>query len=227
MRTSTSVVPDMRPRFAPMAESSTGEITRQRLLHAAFDVFAARGFEAGTVREITDRAGANLAAVSYHFRGKEELYVAVIAQALLRLLSPLERDVSRARTPEQRQDMCTSVLRDLLFDEHGASGAIQLIARELAGGSRALRHVIRLAIADEGVLGRALSPWRRGDDTNTLGEVASLLGAMTGVACLAAPIREPMREEMVAAVHRDRAALVSRLAGQVLPAMTTSVRAVS
>jgi AcrR family transcriptional regulator len=205
-----------------MAESTTGEITRQRLLHAAFDVFAARGFEAGTVREITDRAGANLAAVSYRFRGKEELYVAVIAQAVLRLLAPLERDVSRAQTAEQRQDVCASLLRDLLFDEHGASGAMQLVAREMAGGSRALRHVLRLAMTDEGVLGRSLDPWRRADDTSTLGEIAAVLGAMTAVACLATPIREPMREEMVAAVQRDRAALATRLATQLLPTMVFS-----
>jgi AcrR family transcriptional regulator len=203
-----------------MAESTTGEITRQRLLHAAFDVFAARGFEAGTVREITDRAGANLAAVSYHFRGKEELYVAVIAQAVLRVLAPLERDVSRARSPEQRLETATSVLRETLFDEHGASGAMLLVARELAGGSRALRHVLRLAMSDDGVLGRAIAPWRRADDTGTLGELASLLGAMTAVACLAPPIREPMREEMVTAVQRDRQQLSARLAGQLLPSMT-------
>lgn len=205
-----------------MAESSSGEITRQRLLHAAFDVFAARGFEAGTVREITDRAGANLAAVSYHFRGKEELYVAVIAQAVLRLLAPLERDLSRARSAEDRQEVCATLLRDLLFDEHGASGAMQLIARELAGGSRALRHVLRLAMQDDGVLGRAIGPWRRADDIATLGEMTMLLGAMTAVACLAPPIREPMREEMVTAVQRDRAALTARLAGQILPNMLRS-----
>jgi AcrR family transcriptional regulator len=208
-----------------MAESTTGEITRQRLLHAAFDVFAARGFEAGTVREITDRAGANLAAVSYHFRGKEELYVAVIAQAVLRLLAPLERDLSRAPSAAQRQELCATLLRDLLFEEHGASPAMQLVARELAGGSRALRHVLRLAMTDDGVLERSLGPWRRADDTATLGEVATLLGAMTAVACLAPPIREPMREEMVAAVQRDRTTLATRLAHQVLASMTLPERA--
>lgn len=222
-----SVVSDMRPRYAPMAESSTGEITRQRLLHAAFDVFAARGFDSGTVREITDRAGANLAAVSYHFRGKEELYVAVIAQAVLRLLAPLERDVQRARTPEQRLQVCTTVLRDLLFDEHGSSPAIALVARELAGGSRALRHVIRLAMRDEGVLGRALGPWRRHDDTATMGDIASVLGAMTAVACLATPIREPMREDVIAGVQRDRAELTTRLAGQLLATMQSPLQAVT
>jgi AcrR family transcriptional regulator len=195
-----------------MAESSTGEITRQRLLHAAFDVFAFRGFEAGTVREITDRAGANLAAVSYHFRGKEELYVAVIAQALLQLLGPLAREVQKHATAEARRTAFAAVLRDGLFDVHGASPAMLLIARELAGGARALRHVVRLALADDGRLDRVLSPWRRRDDGDTVAEVATVLGAMTGIACLVPPIREPMREETVAAVQRDRELSINRLA---------------
>ena len=47
--------------------------TRQRVLEAAGEVFAERGFRAATVREICQRAKANLAAVNYHFGDKERL----------------------------------------------------------------------------------------------------------------------------------------------------------
>jgi AcrR family transcriptional regulator len=36
------------------------------------------GFHAATIKEITDRAGASLASVNYHFRDKSELYTAVL-----------------------------------------------------------------------------------------------------------------------------------------------------
>ncbi|HQL53649.1 MAG: CerR family C-terminal domain-containing protein [Phycisphaerae bacterium] len=55
--------------------------TRQRLLDAAGEVFAERGFRLATVRDICQRAGANIAAINYHFRDKEGLYAAVLRDA--------------------------------------------------------------------------------------------------------------------------------------------------
>lgn len=52
--------------------------TKQRILEAASDVFAECGFEKGTVRDICTRARANVAAVNYHFRDKQELYLEVL-----------------------------------------------------------------------------------------------------------------------------------------------------
>ena len=55
--------------------------TRERLLEAAGEVFAERGFREATVRGICERANANNAAVNYHFGEKEELYKAVFDYA--------------------------------------------------------------------------------------------------------------------------------------------------
>jgi len=52
--------------------------TRQRLIGAAAEVFAEKGFRRATIREIVGRADANLNAVNYHFGDKEGLYRAVI-----------------------------------------------------------------------------------------------------------------------------------------------------
>src|SRR5262249_5058158 len=55
--------------------------TRQRLLEAAGEVFADRGFRDATIKEICRRADANIAAVHYHFGDKEEFYRTVIQYA--------------------------------------------------------------------------------------------------------------------------------------------------
>lgn len=60
----------------PMSEDP-----RQRLLEEAGRKFAEKGFEGANVREITEAAGMSVAAVNYHFRSKEELYIAAVRHA--------------------------------------------------------------------------------------------------------------------------------------------------
>ncbi|MBI1260123.1 MAG: DUF1956 domain-containing protein [Rhizobiales bacterium] len=56
--------------------------TKQRVLEAARTLFADRGFQSTTVRDIAMRAGTNVASINYHYRSKEELYRATLMHAL-------------------------------------------------------------------------------------------------------------------------------------------------
>jgi TetR/AcrR family transcriptional regulator, regulator of cefoperazone and chloramphenicol sensitivity len=67
--------------------------TKERLLSAATQVFADRGFKETTVREICALAGANLAAVNYHFGSKDKLYSAVLENFLSSAFSRFPVDV--------------------------------------------------------------------------------------------------------------------------------------
>jgi AcrR family transcriptional regulator len=59
-----------------------GQRTRDRLLVAALELLAQRGQDGVTLREITDAAEANVAAVSYHFGSLKALCDSAVEQAL-------------------------------------------------------------------------------------------------------------------------------------------------
>ena len=53
---------------------------RQKLIQAAGQVFAEVGYDAATVRQITDRAEVNVASINYHFGDKLNLYREVLSE---------------------------------------------------------------------------------------------------------------------------------------------------
>ena len=59
------------------AQKDRGAETRAQLIQAALDVFGRLGFEGAGTRQIARAANANLAAIVYHFGGKEALHIAV------------------------------------------------------------------------------------------------------------------------------------------------------
>ncbi len=65
--------------FEPAAEPrGRGDGTRQQLVDAALGLFAHHGYDGVTTRALTRAAGANVAAINYHFGGKKGLYHAVV-----------------------------------------------------------------------------------------------------------------------------------------------------
>jgi AcrR family transcriptional regulator len=62
-------------------ESEDQAETRQRLLEAAGELFAEKGFRLAATREICRKAGSDIAAIHYHFGNKEKLYEAVLRYA--------------------------------------------------------------------------------------------------------------------------------------------------
>ena len=69
------MIDDSPPRTRP--QRSDGEQSRERLMHAALQLFAQQGFTKTSTREIAEAAGTNLAAISYYFGDKAGLYRAV------------------------------------------------------------------------------------------------------------------------------------------------------
>ncbi len=81
--------PDLRREAPPEAATERGERARTRLLAEALRVFAEKGFATASTREICQAAGLNVAAIHYHFGGKDGLYRAALVRPIEALSTQL------------------------------------------------------------------------------------------------------------------------------------------
>jgi AcrR family transcriptional regulator len=118
--------------------------TRRQLIEAAAEVFAQHGFRAATVREICQRAGANIAAVNYHFGDKEKLYLEVLRftqeQALEKY--PTDLGLKTDASPELRLQAFIRSFLFRIFDEGPIAWHGKLMSREMIEPTAALDRLV-------------------------------------------------------------------------------------
>jgi AcrR family transcriptional regulator len=122
----------------------TQDATRARLIDAAGHVFAEHGFQSATIRDICTRAGANVAAVNYHFRDKAGLYLAVLRHSMSAGGQPEPRDAAmRAATPEEGlRLMISAMLRRMHNPNTGRACHLRIMVHEMAQPTDALPRVV-------------------------------------------------------------------------------------
>lgn len=146
-----------------MTIDTHGGDTRRRLLEVACRLFAERGYRNTSVAQICRDAGANIAAVNYHFGGKARLYREAwrhAHQELLRRAPPDGRvPPDRPASERLRGRIQAALQRILAFDaaEHG------ILRHEMVAPTGLLREVIDEAVrplreAIQGILRELLGP---------------------------------------------------------------------
>src|SRR3989449_6377586 len=123
--------------------SARSRDTRQRLLEAAGEVFAERGFRDATIQEICRRADANIAAVHYHFADKERLYRAVIQYAEGCAGDSPPADVAPDAPAEKRLRAHIESFLLRLLDEGHPAWLGKLMAREMSQPTPALDIIVQ------------------------------------------------------------------------------------
>jgi AcrR family transcriptional regulator len=88
--------------------------TRARLLDAALDLLAQRGEDGVSLRELTDAAEANVAAVSYHFGSLGSLCDAAIEYALERYLEAQQEAVGALDAPASLEELAAAFARPMM-----------------------------------------------------------------------------------------------------------------
>jgi AcrR family transcriptional regulator len=116
--------------------------TRQRLLEAAGEVFAEHGFRDATVREICEKAKANIAAAHYHFGDKEELYSAVFDYAKNSAKEQLDSKLAGTTTPEECLHAYVNFFLTRFFDEGRPAWLGKLVAQEMIEPTKVLDDLV-------------------------------------------------------------------------------------
>jgi AcrR family transcriptional regulator len=117
--------------------------TRAKLISAAGEVFAERGFQAATVREICQRASANVAAVNYYFRDKLGLYTEVLRESISANQGEIVQEaMAAAKTPEEAIRLLIEGMLWRLYAEDRPAWNFRIMAHEMAQPSPALSQVI-------------------------------------------------------------------------------------
>ncbi len=126
-----------------MATRALGKVdereTRELLLEAAGHVFAEKGFDRATGKEICARAGANTAAVNYYFGGIEGLYAEVLRRAHQHIVTIDRLQALVAGKPDARSQLeaIIGMIVSVVTGPDSSSWMFRVIGRELVAPSAA------------------------------------------------------------------------------------------
>ncbi|MDP1991544.1 MAG: CerR family C-terminal domain-containing protein [Syntrophales bacterium] len=137
--------------------------TREKLLAAASEIFAEKGFRNATIAEICLRAGTNVAAVNYHFGSKEDLYSEAWRHAFSQSVQahPPDGGVAADAPPEERLRGQVTALLHRIADEN--NWEFWFMQREFTNPTGLLEEVMRKEIRPlqqrtEGLVRELLGP---------------------------------------------------------------------
>ena len=121
--------------------------TKDRILHAAEELFAQQGFASTSLRQVTSRADVNIAAVNYHFGSKDNL----VNEVFRRRMDEMSRERLEALRqategqPCELEPILAAFVEPALAmaqDRHGGGAFIRVIARAYAESNDSLRKFL-------------------------------------------------------------------------------------
>lgn len=147
-------------RIRPLSSAGTDSsaTTRAALIGAATPLFADEGFEATRIRDIADRAKANIAAINYHFGSKMGLYQAVMKAQSEQMIAnfPLETAETANATPEERlQWLVRNILRRVLGSDE-KERPTRMCVREFVEPTEALDFLVKEIVTHQHAITRSV-----------------------------------------------------------------------
>jgi AcrR family transcriptional regulator len=136
-------MPNRNPAAAAAAPSSD-EVTRIRLLEAAGPIFAAEGFHKAKIRSICARAGANVAAVNYHFGDKLGLYTDVLRYSIsAALIDPDLMANAAGVSVEAKLRAFVRMILNSVFKATRPAWYMKLVLQEMSNPTPAIDELVK------------------------------------------------------------------------------------
>lgn len=112
------------PRLSADREAAV----RERIVRAAGEVFAEKGYHRATIADVVRRSGLSVGAIYTHFSGKEELFLAGCDVVAEQGLEELGRRLAGLTGTEDRLRAAVAYYVETVDDFDGAPGQVSLIA---------------------------------------------------------------------------------------------------
>ena len=129
--------PQPAPAAAPtVRRGEKGRRTAERILDVAEEVFAEKGFEGATLRDVADRVGIRIPSLYNHFASKDHLYAAVLERGIGPVLQTL------AASAVDDQQSRSRILEDTLAALAERPNLPRLVLHETLAGGRHLRKML-------------------------------------------------------------------------------------
>lgn len=107
-------------------EAETGSDSRARIVHAAYPLFFAHGYDAVSMQEIADAIALNKATLYHHFQSKDDLFLAVVRMAMSRLSGQIRGYIDQGGSAA---DQLTRVAQQVLENSQSEFGRLMTDAR--------------------------------------------------------------------------------------------------
>jgi AcrR family transcriptional regulator len=213
-----------KPKPSPRSVRSDGAETRLHILEVAGQLFAEKGFERVTSREICSAAGTNLAAVNYHFGSRDGLYDAVLVEAHGQIvgLDDLE-SISRSRVAPDAK------IRELIMLIVRRSSAtdlpwgLRVLVREFMSPSAHVNTLLKQAVLPKlGVARAMIAEFLGVPDEDPLVQRAIAFVVLPCIMLVVAP--RPVLRQTLPALMADPAALAQDMANYALAGLSSLAR---
>jgi AcrR family transcriptional regulator len=119
-----------------------GEITAERILDAAEALFAERGYDGTTLRDVATRVGIRIPSLYNHFDGKDSLYAAVLDRGIRPVVELLTEFVQRGGPPDSPE-----IIRRVMAMLARRPRLPRLVMHETVSGGQRLTPMLRNWIA--------------------------------------------------------------------------------